>query len=175
MGDQVEDNLAETFCNLAFAPLPSTSVSAVWRWKQGSTGALVAFLTPSFHPEEDIRPLPALGISAQSLHYLNYLIAEQIKAAVLYRSGILVQIPRPERFAIHKLIVADSRQGGPDQIKSIKDRAQAAFLIKALAQDRPGDLLDAYQTALDAGPRWGARIAASLMCMPETAARLAKL
>ncbi|WP_241560124.1 GSU2403 family nucleotidyltransferase fold protein [Solirhodobacter olei] len=30
----------------------------------------------------------------------------------LYRSGVLVQIPQPERFAIHKLIVADRGFGG---------------------------------------------------------------
>jgi len=44
------------------------------------------------------RPLIALGVSAQALHHLNYLIAEPIHAAVLYRSGVLVQIPRPERY-----------------------------------------------------------------------------
>lgn len=136
---------------------------------------MVEFLTPSFRPEEDIRPLPALGVSAQSLHYLNYLIAGPIKAAVLYRSGVLVQIPQPERFAIHKLIVADRRRAGPDQFKSIKDRAQAAFLIRALAQDRPEELREAYDIALASGPRWGERIAASLKRMPETAALLAGL
>lgn len=52
--------------------------------------------TPSFHPEEDVRDLPALGVAAQSLHFLNFLIAEPIKAAALYRSGVLIQIPRPE-------------------------------------------------------------------------------
>jgi hypothetical protein len=30
--------------------------------------------------------LIALGVSAQALHHLNYLIAEPIQAAVLYRS-----------------------------------------------------------------------------------------
>ncbi|MEI2686065.1 MAG: GSU2403 family nucleotidyltransferase fold protein [Cypionkella sp.] len=175
LGDHVETALAETFQALDFAPLPSTSGTAVWRWKQSTTASLVEFLTPSFRPEEDIRPLPALGVSAQSLHYLNYLIAQPIKAAALYRSGILIQIPRPENFAIHKLIVADRRQGGPNQIKSIKDRAQAALLIAALAEDRPADLAEAYHDALSRGTRWGERIAASLKRMPETAAHLADI
>ncbi|MDB5665311.1 GSU2403 family nucleotidyltransferase fold protein [Cypionkella sp.] len=175
LNDQAEPKLDETVHSLEFAPLPAAFSKSVWRWKQSSTGAMVEFLTPSFRPEEDIRPLPALGVSAQSLHYLNYLIAEPIKAAVLYRSGVLVQIPQPERFAIHKLIVADRRKAGPDQIKSIKDRAQAAFLIRALAQDRPDELSEAYQTALASGPRWGERIASSLKRMPETAALLASL
>jgi hypothetical protein len=65
--------------------------------------------------------------------------AEQLKAeaegrrttmatVILYRSGVLIQIPRPERFAVHKLIVADRRRGGPDHAEARKDRAQAAHL-----------------------------------------------
>lgn len=173
--DKVETPLQDSFRQLDFAPLPTTFGAAVWRWKQTRSNSMVEFLTPSFRPEEDIRPLTALGVSAQSLHYLNYLIAEPIKAAVLYRSGVLVQIPQPERFAIHKLIVADRRRAGPDQIKSIKDRAQSAFLIRALAQDRPEELREAYEVALASGPRWGERIASSLKRMPETAALLAEL
>ena len=83
---------------------------------------MVEFLTPSFRPEEGIRDLPALGVSAQSRHFLNCLIGQPIKAAALYRSGVLVQIPRPEAFAIHKLIAADRRRGGPDQIRTGRRR-----------------------------------------------------
>ena len=111
----------------------------------------------------------------QSLHYLNYLIAEPITAAIPYRNGVLVQIPRPERFAIHKLIVADRRQGGPDQAKSRKDRGQAAFLIDVLAEDRPDDLREAYEDALSRGPRWRERLEASLARMPRTAEILRSL
>jgi hypothetical protein len=175
LGDQVEENLASTFRALDFEALPSLKGNSVWRWKQIASGAMIEFLTPSFRPEEDIRELPALGVAAQSLHFLNYLIADPIKAAVLYRSGVLVQIPRPERYAVHKLIVADRRQGGPDQIKSRKDRAQAAFLIRVLAEDRPGDLAEAYEDARTRGPQWRAHIDASLKRMPDTAALLAGL
>ncbi len=173
--DVVETSLSDTFQALDFAPIPSLKAQSVWRWRQTTSNMLIEFLTPSFRPEEDIRDLPALGISAQSLHFLNYLIAEPIKAAVLYRSGVLVQIPRPERFAIHKLIVANRRQGGPDQIKSRKDRLQAAFLIRVLTEDRPGDLAHAYEDAITRGPHWQAHIAASLKRMPETAALLSSL
>jgi hypothetical protein len=50
------------------------------------------------------------------------------ETVILYRSGVLIQIPRPERFAVHKLIVADRRRGGPDHAEARKDRAQAAHL-----------------------------------------------
>lgn len=175
LGDSVEEPLATAFAELNFEPTPTLDHRAIWRWRQSRSNIQIEFLTPSFRPEEDIRDLPALGVSAQSLHYLNYLIADPIKAAALYRSGILIQIPRPERFAIHKLIVADRRRGGPDQIKSRKDRAQAAFLIRTLAEDRPDELREAYADARSRGHRWEARIDASLKRLPESAALLAAL
>ncbi len=175
LDDSVDTPLPETFRDLGFAPVPSLDGAAVWKWKQSRTETLIEFLTPSFRPEEDIRDLPALGVSAQSLHFLNYLIADPIKAAVLYRSGVLVQIPRPERFAIHKLIVADRRRGGPDALKSVKDRAQAAFLISVLAEDRPDDLAEAYEAAIGNGVKWRDRIAASLKRMPQSFAILEAL
>jgi hypothetical protein len=85
-----------------------------------------------------------------------------------------VQIPRPEAYAIHKLIVANRRQG-PDQLKSRKDRAQAALLIQALAEDRPDELREAYEDAMGRGPQWRAHIEATLKRMPDSAARLAGL
>lgn len=174
LGDRVEEDLAETFRALDFDPVSGIRTTSVWKWRQTTSAAMVEFLTPSFRPEEDIRELPALGVAAQSLHFLNYLIAEPIKAAALYRSGVLVQIPRPEAYAIHKLIVAD-RRAGPDQIKSRKDRAQAALLIAALAEDRPDELREACADAMDRGPQWRAHIGATLARMPETAAKLAAL
>ncbi|MFN3992802.1 MAG: GSU2403 family nucleotidyltransferase fold protein [Tabrizicola flagellatus] len=174
LGDTVETPLNETFKTLDFAPIPSINHRSIWRWRQTKSNTLVEFLTPSFRPEEDTRDLPALGVAAQSLHFLNYLIAEPIKAAAIYRAGVLVQIPRPEAYAIHKLIVADRRQG-PDRLKARKDMAQAALLIEALAEDRPDELREAYEDALDRGPQWRAHIGATLKRMPETAARLAAL
>ena len=135
---------------------------------------MVEFLTPAFG-DEQVKPLPALGVSAQGLNYLNYLIAEPIPAIVLYRSGVLVQIPRPERFAIHKLIVADRRRGGPDQAKARKDLGQATFLIWVLAEDRPDDLRAAYLDARASGPRWRERIDASCARLPDAARALEEL
>lgn len=101
--------------------------------------------------------------------------AEPIHALALYRSGVFVQIPRPERFAIHKLIVARRWHGGPDEAKARKDRGQAEFLIRILAEDRPDDLAEAYEHALSQGPRCRDRIASSLGRMPATKDLLSEL
>jgi hypothetical protein len=172
--DRVEETPGEILRLLKFDPVPGIGDGQVWRWRQSRSEAMVEFLTPAFG-DEAVRPLPSLGVSAQALNYLNFLIADPIHAVALYRSGVLVQMPRPERFAIHKLIVADRRHGGPDRLKARKDRAQAEFLVAVLSQDRPDELAQAYEDALSRGPRWRARIEASLKRMPETAERLSAL
>ncbi|MDB6183149.1 GSU2403 family nucleotidyltransferase fold protein [Paracoccus fistulariae] len=163
----------QVLADFDFAPAPSLQPGKAWRWRQTAGHALVEFLTPAFG-EEGLRDLPALGVQAQALRHLNYLIADPIPAAIPYRSGVLVQVPRPERFAIHKLIVA-ARRRDEDRLKSEKDRQQAAFLIAALAQDRPEDLAEAFEDARARGPRWRARIEDSLSRMPDSAALLAGL
>jgi hypothetical protein len=160
--DAVEPDLADVFGEFNFAAVPSLERGRSWRWRQSDSATLVEFLTPSFAEDEGLRDLAALGVSARALHHLNYLIAEPIDAAAIYRDGILVRAPRPERFAIHKLIVADRRLEGRDSLKSRKDLMQAETLIALLARDRPGDLAEAYRDAMDRGPRWRERIERSL-------------
>ncbi|TVQ04788.1 MAG: hypothetical protein EA338_01130, partial [Roseinatronobacter sp.] len=63
----------------------------------------------------------------------------------------------------------------PDQAKARKDIGQAGFLIRVLAADRPDELRMAYLDARASGPRWRARIDASLARLPKAAQALAKL
>ncbi len=160
--DVVSPPLTEVLSEFEFEPVPSMEPGEVWSWRQTRSNSLVEFLTPSFEAEEGRRPLAALGVEAQALHHLNYLIAEPIAAAVMYRSGVLVHVPRPERFAIHKLIVAERRRGSPDAQKARKDLLQAEFLIEALREDRPDELAEAYDDARSRGRRWRERLDASL-------------
>jgi hypothetical protein len=170
--DQVDPAMADVFSGLEFEPIPSVGDRKVWRWRQTKQQTLVEFLTPSFDEEQGLRDLPALGVSAQSLHFLNYLIAEPLTVPLLYRSGALIQVPRPERFAIHKLIVSERRRGFDAVQKAQKDRSQAAFLIRVLAEEDPHALNEALQEALSKGPAWRTAIGDALKRLPETAKQL---
>lgn len=173
--DQVDPGLAQVFADLAFEPLPAVDGRRAWRWRHSRQQTLVEFLTPSFQADEGLRDLPALGVAAQSLHFLNYLIAGPIPVPLLYREGALIRVPRPERFALHKLIVSERRRGADGAGKARKDRAQAAFLVAALAQEDPDALAGAWQAARDKGPAWAAALDAALARLPQTAALIRHL
>ncbi|WP_170576342.1 nucleotidyltransferase family protein [Ruegeria atlantica] len=175
LGDFDDTQLVDAFSKMKFDPVPVRNKGKIWKWRQTDRETLVEFLIPSFGGNEKVRDLPALGVSAQCHQFLDYLIADPIQAPLLYRSGALIRIPRPERFAIHKLIIADRRRGCSDAWKSRKDRAQAEFLIEVLHQDRPEDLAEAYEEALDRGPAWQAHVSASLKHMPKTKHFLASM
>ena len=91
LGDTVEENPGDILQALAFDPVPGLQDRQVWKWRQTRGEAMVEFLTPAFG-EETVKRLPALGVSAQGLNYLNFLIADPIPALALYRSAVLVQI-----------------------------------------------------------------------------------
>jgi hypothetical protein len=87
--------------------------------------------------------LPAFGLSGTPLRHLDYLLAEIHQAVVFGSDVVLVNVPSPARFALHKLWIS-SRRSAALQTKSRKDRAQAQQLIEVLAEDRPDDLREAW-------------------------------
>ena len=123
-------------------------------------GYKVEFLTPNAgsddvtgHPAQ----MPALGHTwAEPLRFLDYLIHEPERAVLLHGPGVPVLVPTPERYAIHKLIVATRRHtDGLGSAKSAKDRLQAATLIEAAIQTRRlEDLAEAFIEAWDRGRAW---------------------
>jgi len=123
-------------------------------WRDYESGVLVELLTPNEGPDRD-EPLelPALGAYALPIRFLDYLIHEPTQAVALYRSGVLVNVPQPARYAIHKLIVA-TRRIFSAAAKARKDIEQSAALIRVLAEDRPDELEDAFVEARERGPSW---------------------
>jgi hypothetical protein len=101
-------------------------------------------LVPTSGEEIEVRPVPELGAHATALPYLRFLVNETMVGAALSNHGVLaVRVPLPERFALHKLIVAQIRKGRPE--KSLKDLKQAAVLIAALGENHPGALEAAFE------------------------------
>jgi len=116
-------------------------------------GLRVDFVTPNEGPDtDDPRALPAFQTAAQPLRFLDFLIFRPVPAVVLHGPGIYVQVPAPERFAVHKLIL--SRRRPLAVAKSDKDLRQAEALIDVLVERRPDELKLAWEEAHDRGPTW---------------------
>lgn len=164
--DQVDPALPDTFKNLSLRPAPSLDrKNRPTKWIMSGGGTEVEFLVPRMLEDSEILKLEPLGVYAQALPFLNFLIAEPIPAVALYRSGVLVQIPRPERYAVHKLIVA-ARRHSLSALKAKKDLAQAKILFEVLSEDRPAELANAFTTAMETGPKWREAIEESLENSP---------
>jgi len=173
--DKTDPSLPETLKSLALEPAPTLDPKGrPTRWRTPATGLLVEFLTPKMQSRQEVLKLEPLDIYAQTLPFLNFLIADPIPAVALYRSGVLVQIPRPERYAIHKLIVAQRRTGS-GVAKIAKDLLQAETLIRVLSDDRPHELAASYEDAIGRGAKWRNAISASLKQRPAIDTLIAKL
>jgi hypothetical protein len=101
--------------------------------------------------------MPALGgASATPLRFLDYLIYQPMRAVMLHGAGVPVLVPPPERYAVHKLIVASRRV---DRDKGTKDRLQARSIFEAMIANRQhADLATAFTEAWDRGEHWRVEI-----------------
>jgi hypothetical protein len=116
-------------------------------------GLRVEFLTPNFGGDTDLpKSLPSLQTDAQPLRFLTFLIYEPDQAVILHGPGILVLVPSPQRYAVHKLII--SRQRRAANIKRGKDILQAEALLNVLNNKRPYELGEIWNEAYEHGPKW---------------------
>jgi hypothetical protein len=153
-----------------FRPVPNITDPFVTTAYRNKAFYRVDFLTPNrgsdTHQGRPVRMKALSGASARPLRHLDFLIHEPERSVLLTKGGVPVTIPRAERFAVHKLIVAVDRQ---EQAKAAKDILQAAILIGALALRRPSELANAWAAAWDGGPRWKEKLDAGRQRLPEAA------
>lgn len=115
--------------------------------------------------------LPSLQTDALPLRYLDFLLRETIETAILTRFGTLINVPSPERYAVHKLIVSTLRKSsGESAVKSDKDLVQSGILIEALIlKKRHDDLADVLREAAQRGAAWKDRLKRSATRLDESA------
>ncbi len=145
----------------AFAPVPSLAGPNIATTYARPGGYRVDVLTTNRGPDRDAPVnLPSLRSDALPLRFLDFLLRDTVEAAILTRFGALVNVPSPERYAVHKLIVSTMRKdSGESAVKSDKDIIQAGLLVEALvAKRRQDDLIAALNEAAARGPAWQERL-----------------
>lgn len=124
---------------------PSTS------YKMRGRDFRIDVLTP-MRGRETNRPvrLKNFNTYAQPLRYLDYLLDDLQAAVLLHGHGIMVNVPSPARFAIHKCAISRKRPSA-FAAKARKDLAQAEQLFQVLTAERPADVVLAFEAAQGMG------------------------
>jgi hypothetical protein len=148
-----------------FVAIPSISRPyRATRYRTTDTGYLVEFLTPN-RGSNDNQDNPAEMPAALPMRYLDFLIRDPIRSVILHKGGIPVSVPSPERYAIHKLIVAVVRR--EDSAKSAKDIMQAEQIIQTCLARRSYALFEAWVEASERGPAWRANLKRGRERLPQ--------
>ena len=99
--------------------------------------------------------MPQLNLSLQPLRFMEFSMQDPSVAVLVASSGpIVANVPRPERYALAKLLLYPERLDSSQPEKAGKDLLQAASLIDYLSQHQPEALQDAWSDLLGRGPTW---------------------
>ncbi len=145
--------------NMGFLPVPPLNPGhPSTSFKVRGNPLRVDILTPSkTHSTHKPVVIPRFRTAAQPLKFLDFLIEKPVQGAIINGGGVLVNIPSPARFALHKLLVAKERDVSMHQ-KTEKDIVQAIQVFEALIDERPGDLPVAWQELKRRGAGWIKRL-----------------
>ncbi len=115
------------------------------------------FLTTLHRGGEKSYEHPQLHVTLQPLKFMEFSLEQVQQAAILTKAGaLLVNVPHPARFALHKLLVAGER-AGTFQAKANKDLRQAGALLEVLREMRAWEVEAVWQDLLGRGPGWVTR------------------
>jgi hypothetical protein len=145
-----------TQLGMGFIPVPALdSRSPSTSFRVRGQDLRVDLLTPlvgKAAPESTF--IPALNAPAQRIRFLDYLIQETVPALIVgSRLLVLVNVPAPARYALHKVLVSEVRPAA-FVTKAEKDRVQAAQLLAVLAEQAPHELALAKADLVSRGKGW---------------------
>ncbi len=98
---------------------------------------------------------------ATPLRHLDYLLEEIQPTVLLYEHGIMINVPAPGRFAIHKCVISQKRTAA-FAAKARKDLSQAEQVLRVLLETRPADIPLAFDAAQNRGDSFVAGFVAGL-------------
>ena len=161
LGANVKISVHDALNSLEMGLLPITEFS-------GKTGAQyrnprdpelrLDFVTPQTRSGGPV-VLPELGLTLECLKFMEFSLVDTTQTVLLSKEGAcIVNIPAPERYAIHKLIVYGERPMN-ERVKANKDLGQAAAIFKVLFDEGDGELIRrAWIDAISRGPGWLKRL-----------------
>lgn len=136
------------------------------------------FLTTCGREQTELVHFPNLNLAMVPLKFMEFSLQDIQQTVVMSKNGaVLVNIPNPARYALHKLIIAGER-GGAFVTKIRKDLWQAAALLTYLVDNNPRSLAEAWVDLMSREKGWRTRFEAGLQSMqgqlPETVATVVR-
>jgi hypothetical protein len=129
------------------------------------------FLTAA-HRNQEAVVLPNLNIALEPLKFMEYSLEATTQGVILGSGGaVIVNLPAPARYAVHKLIVHGERPER-ERPKAAKDLHQAACLVAYFLDYHPDDLVTAWKDAADRGTGWRKRLQAGCLALRKFAPEL---
>jgi hypothetical protein len=112
------------------------------------------FLTVPHRKAEEVFTHPQLNVPLQPLKFMEFSL-QNIQHAVLFdpAGAVLVNVPHPARYALHKLLVYGERQGA-FAAKSKKDLHQTASLLAYFREHGKWDIDEAWTDLVSRGSGW---------------------
>ncbi len=104
-------------------------------------------------------PLPQLGLNAQSLRFLDFLEKNSIK---IKSDNLLLNVPHPAAFALHKLIISDRRL---KEEKKIKERREAVYILNCLIEKGDEEIIKSHFESIP--KRWKTKVLMALKVEEE--------
>ena len=174
---KVDMHAALDSLEMGFIPIQSFSGDAGATYLNPKEPELrVDFLAPAKRGGDSAFNFEQLNIALQPLKFMEFSLENTTQAALLSRDGaVLINIPSPLRYGLHKLLVYGERTVA-FRTKSAKDLLQSAALLSYYAANEPVVLAGGLEDLLGRGPGWRKRaeqgISALLKIAPELEAFL---
>jgi hypothetical protein len=129
----------------------------------------VDFVTPLNRAGEKPFNLPNLNVALQPLRFMEFALEHPTQAAVFHEEGaVIVNVPAPIRYALHKLLVWGEREEA-FRTKAAKDLLQSAALISHLKEHRLIEIREAWTELLGRGKGWRKRAEEGVKALDKVA------
>lgn len=164
----IEVKVQNAIESLEMGFLPMTGLSG----KSGATYLIprepdfrLDFLTVMHRGGEAPYKHPQFNIPLQPLKFMEFSL-ENIQQAVLFSqdSAVVVSMPHPARYALHKLLVFGEREGS-FAAKTSKDLQQAASLLAYFRENRRWEAIEAWADLSSRGKGWVTRASQGLKAL----------
>jgi len=155
---EVDIHAALDSLEMGFIPIQSFSGNAGATYLNPKEPELrIDFLAPANRSGDGAFNFDQLNIALQPLKFMEFSLENTTQAALLSRDGaVLINLPSPLRYGLHKLLVYGERTVA-FRTKSAKDLLQSAALLSYSAANQPAELKEGLKDLLGRGPGWRKR------------------